>query len=236
MNIYSLILDILTAIIGLGIIVSAYRKGFLRSIILVIGYIASIFVAIYLSKYISSFIYTNFIRENIINSVQNLALTNPQNADVANIVNDFLQSLPKLFSSSIIAYFGGNEAIINNITNSTTDAVKDMGILVADTIAAPIITGLLQTICCFIVFLICIFIVKIISRAFSGFYAVPILGTINSVLGGVVGIAQAAIWIYILGILGKMVISFTANSLTYFNMDIINNSYLYNFFYHLKFI
>ncbi len=236
MSIYSIILDIITAVIGIGIVISAYKKGFLRSIILFVGYIASIFVAIYLSKFISSFIYTNFIRESIVNSVQNLALTNPQSVDVSIIVNQFLESLPKIFSSSLIAYFGGSQEIVNNITESTTGAVNNLGILVADTIAKPIITGLLQTISCIIVFFICIFIVKLVSKLFGGFYAVPILGTVNSVLGGIVGVAQAAIWLFVLGVIGKMIISFTANSLTYFNIDIINNTYLYNFFYHLKFI
>lgn len=223
-------------LIGISVIVSAYHKGFLRSIISVIGYIASIFVAIYLSKYISAFIYNTFIRENIIKSVQNVLLTNPQAGNIDNAVNQFLSELPSLFEKSVLVYFNGKQGVIDSIANSSKEITTNLGIVVADNIVGPIIIGLLQTISCIVIFIICTFIVKIVSRMFGGFSNVPVLGTINSILGAIIGIAQAGVWLFVLAIIGKMIISFTGNSLTYFNLDVINQSYLFKMFYQLKFI
>ena len=236
MQYYSIILDIAYVIIFLLVVISAYRKGFLRSVILCLGYIASIIISISVSRYLSKIIFDTFIRDNIIKAV-NSKLTGNVNADgIQTIVAEFMSKLPNIITKSISAYFGGQQGIIDNIQNSSGGVINNIGITIADNIVAPIVITLLQTLVCVIVFVLCIIVVKMIARLFTGFYAIPVIGPINSILGGVVGIAQAAILLYIIAVLGKMLISLSANELGYFNTKIIDSTYIFKLFYNSKFI
>ncbi len=236
MQLYSIILDIGCVIISLLVVMPSYRKGFLRSIILCIGYIASIIVAINVSRYLSKFIFDTIIRESIIKNVNTTITGNIDSAGIQTVVGGFMSKLPSFLKDSISAYFGGEQGIIDNLQKTTGGVVNSIGTTVADNIVAPIVVMLLQTLICVIVFVICIIIVKMIARLFQGFYAIPVIGPINSMLGGVVGIAQAAVLLYILAVLGKMLISLSSNSLEYFNTNIIQSTYVFKIFYNLKFI
>ncbi|WMJ23300.1 CvpA family protein [Paludicola sp. MB14-C6] len=236
MSLASIIMDIIIIAVVLFIVMSAYRKGFLRSAILTVGYFVSIFVAIYLSKIIGNFLYDTFIRQQIITSVNKALSGNIENIDIAAAIPIFLAKLPVFLTNSIYAYFGGKDAIISNLGNATSNATNNISIIISDQVVEPIVLLLLNAILSILLFLICIFIVKRIAKLFQGFYAIPVIGPINSFFGGVLGVIQAIIVVVIIAILSKFVISLTGNTLPYFNTKIIDSTYIFKIFYHLKFI
>ena len=61
MNLYAVLLDVIVVLILLLITLSAYRKGFLHSVILLAGYVASVIAAALLSGPAAGFIYERFL-------------------------------------------------------------------------------------------------------------------------------------------------------------------------------
>ncbi|MEG0691619.1 MAG: CvpA family protein [Oscillospiraceae bacterium] len=227
---YSFIIDIVTALIGLFIIYGAYRKGFIRSIILVIGYVFSIFLAIYLSKIVSVYIFNNFIRTPIINNINQTISSSVGNISVSMVVPAILSKLPKVILNPLFSSFGGESELIQLIDNQTGGILEKLGTVVADNVIAPILLSLMEVITCLIIFILCTIIVKIIAKMFTGLYAIPIIGSINSILGGVLGIVQTAIIYYLLALVISTIISLTANELPWINNEIMNSTYILKHF------
>ena len=85
---------------------------------------------------------------------------------------------------------------------------------------------------CLLIFVICVIIVKMIASLFKRFYKIPILGPVNSFLGGAVGVLKAAVLLYILAVAASFAVSVTANQLSWFNTDIISHSHIFSGFYN----
>lgn len=231
-----MILDVILILIAFIIIVASYKRGFLRSIILIAGYVASIIVAVVFSKLLSPWIFNTFMRNGIIENINGIVENTVGSANIPQVITEFFETLPQFLISLIDMSFGGNDTLVANIESSTNGMIANIGTAIADVVIMPLIVMLLQSILCIVIFLICLFIVKGVSSLFKSFYEVPILGKVNAVLGGVIGIGIAFVWLFILMIILKTIISFTGNSLTYLNTEIVEKTYIFKWLYQLKFI
>lgn len=231
-----MILDVILILIAFIIIVASYKRGFLRSIILIAGYVASIIVAVVFSKLLSPWIFNTFMRNGIIENINGIVENTVGSANIPQVITEFFETLPQFLISLIDMSFGGNDTLVANIESSTNGMIANIGTAIADVVIMPLIVMLLQSILCIVIFLICLFIVKGVSSLFKSFYEVPILGKVNAVLGGVIGIGIAFVWLFILMIILKTIISFTGNSLTYLNTEVVEKTYIFKWLYQLKFI
>lgn len=232
MNNYSVLLDVIILLIAVVIIISSYRKGFVRSIIMLAGYIASIFAAIWLSKVLSAYIFDNYMHDAIIKNIEQTISQSAKGSSFAAVLTSIFDKLPSVIVAPLLASFGGEEKIIAKLQESTGGAVSKLSSTVSDTVVAPIVTVLLQMFFCLLIFTVCVIIVKMISSLFKGFYSIPVLGPINSILGAGIGVLKAGIVIYVLAIAAYIVISLTGNHLPWLNTNIINKSILFKEFYN----
>lgn len=236
MNLYAVILDAAVVILGLILIISAYKKGFLRSVILVVGYIASILLAVSLSRYAADWAYTVVLEPSIAESINGTVAHTAEELSVATVIPALLTKFPSFVTNPILAGYGGQAGLIKSLEESTNGVVENLGDVISSTIVAPVVTAVLQMLFCLLIFIICVIIVKMVAALFKGFYALPILGPMNSILGAVLGILEAAIAIYILALVASIVISFTANGLAWLNSDVIQSTVLFRWFYGFSLI
>lgn len=230
-GIYSMAIDVIAVFIVLFSVYRAYKLGFLRSMVLLIGYVLSIFAAFYFSNLITNLLYDNVIRAQVIKSVDETILGMAEISNIATTVPAILAMLPNFLSRAISTSLGGNEAIIAMLEEKTSGIIDNISIVVSDFIVKPIVYALLQTLLCLIIFIICVIIVKTIAKIFKGFYVIPILGTVNSLLGGVLGIIQSGVFLLLLGLVSSAVIAIIGNSCSWFNNDILNSTYIFKYFY-----
>lgn len=227
---YSLIIDIITVIVGLLIVYSGYRKGFIRSIILVVGYILSVFIAIYLSKIISQYLFDSFIRTYVVDAINSAIEVNTGDFSAAAIIPIILAQLPKFIANPILSGFGGEAELYKLIDDKSNGVLENLGAVISDNVVQPIMISLLEIISCLIIFLICTIIVQIIARMFKGLYSIPIVGSLNAVLGGLLGIIQVIILYYIAALVISTIISLTANNLPYLNSEVLRSTYILKLF------
>ena len=230
MTIQSLIIDIITVLIGVFIIIDAYRKGFLRYVVLVVGCVLSFFVALYLSKIVSVHLFDAFFRENIIEYVNSTISQSVGDISIGTIVPAVFFKLPQGVQNLLYSQFGDVSQLVQLLESKTNGAVGDLGLIIADDIISPVFVGLIEVLSCFILFIIFVIIVKGIAKIFRNFYAIPIIGPVNSFLGGLLGIVQTVMIYYLIGLSISVIISFTANEMSWINQEVINSTYIIKYF------
>ncbi len=236
MTIYSLVLDALVVVIAFAIIGSAYRKGFLRSVILLTGYAASVFLAIVLGKYGAEILYQHLLGPQIASGVDKLVASSSEAITVEAAVPQILKRLPSFISKPFLAGFGGEKEMLRTLEETTGGILGNLGNAIETVVVKPIVVFLLQTVLCLLIFAVCAIIVKAIAAMFRKFYELPILGPINSILGGVIGIFEAAIVLFVLALAVSVVIALTSNELKWLNTNVIESTNLFRVFYDLKFL
>lgn len=236
MQIYSYIIDFIIVVIAFFTVIDAFKKGFLRSVVLLVGYFVAAIVTVKLSGYLATYIYDRFIYQNIVDNINSAVVAGLANMNIDEVVLASLSALPTFLSSLLKVNFGGVEGIKINLEQTKTTIEQNAGSTITDTIITQTIVPLLEVIFCILIFVILCGVVKAIASIFKNFYEIPILGPINSLLGGIMGIAQAIIMILILAVISNIVISMTDNNLSFYNNSILQNTFIFKWFFGSKFI
>ena len=126
--------------------------------------------------------------------------------------------------------------MLRTLEETTGGILGNLGNAIETVVVKPIVVFLLQTVLCLLIFAVCAIIVKAIAAMFRKFYELPILGPINSILGGVIGIFEAAIVLFVLALAVSVVIALTSNELKWLNTNVIESTNLFRVFYDLKFL
>ena len=123
------------------------------------------------------------------------------------------------------------EIIVALNNPSKEDGAKEL----TEVAVKPIVVTIIEIIIFIIAFTLLMIIVKILSNIISKtINFVPLVGTANKILGGVLGLAQGAFIVLILTLIIKALVSITNNELTMFNSSTIEETYLFKLIYDLK--
>jgi uncharacterized membrane protein required for colicin V production len=177
----------------------SYRRGFLRSLMGLVGAAVAFFAAYFYSSPAANWIYQKMLSDGITQAVktsvetygmesfdafaQKLDLILEQlPAVIANVVNSELdaQSLEQWYQSIVAANSGNIAAAL------------------ADNVIAPIITAMLQIVLFCLLFFVCSAVVKLLSGLLGGVRHLPAIGAFDGLLGGVFGAARGMLYVFVL--------------------------------------
>lgn len=228
---FSFIFDIIALAIVIISVAVSYKRGFLSSIILFLGYLASVLLSVFGGRYLSNSIYEKFIRSSIIDKV-NVALgENPVIISIVDTVGEIIESFPSFIKADVYSRFSSSDGVADFLISKNV-AAEQLGETIADEVVAPVVTGLLQTVCCLLIFVICVIIIRILASAFTNVDKIPLIGSVNKFFGGVLGLGQGAIILMIFCVAVELIIKITSNELSWLNYDLINRSYIFKLIYH----
>lgn len=228
---FPVIYDIIAVIIGLIIIFNAFHSGFLRSVVLAAGYLCSIVAAVFFSKMITAFLYKSFFRGWVIDYLEKLFSDISSSLPIDEMTSKAISQLPDFLTGVAVAFFHGEDKMSGIISGGIDNLSDTLPAVIADNIIAPIIYLLVQSLLCILLFIICVWIVKTIAKIFKNFYAIPVLGSINCFLGGVLGILQAGIVLYLIGVALFAIFSLGWGTDLFFNDATVRQGYLFKYFY-----
>ena len=86
---------------------------------------------------------------------------------------------------------------------------------------------------CLLIFILCAIIIRALASVFGAVRKIPVVGTLNAVLGAGVGVVFAVLVLFLLGIAGSLFIALSAGGVSWFNQEIIDQSFVYRFFFGL---
>lgn len=222
----SYILDaILVLIILITVFISA-KKGFVRTLVEVVGFVAAIFIAFTFSSPIASAVYGKMVEPVIVKTVENVS------TDTANTASDAVdavwQKMPAFVTES--NFLGlSKENISQQVEIETANGVTELADSVSNSFAKPVITKLLSVLISVILVVALIFVVKIAAKYINKLFSFSLIGTINKTLGGILGLVKGVALAVVFCMIITLIISFTKNGFLIFTYDAIQSSYIFKF-------
>lgn len=223
-NYTPLILDVLVILLLCYCTYRGYRSGFLKTIVNFIGYILSMAVAFAGSRALSQWIssmsrnhFMDFVSERI-----------DLNTGAESIAEQWNQSMPQAFIKAA-EYLGIHVERID-----PDAAVSGIAASITDNVLMPIVSWFLQGILFFVLFGVCCFLVKRIARALGVVRKIPLIGSVNALLGGIVGCLQCFLFLMILTSAVSLLFGLTGGFPPYFTPETVSQSRLFQLIYTLN--
>ena len=219
----SYILDAIVILIVLSYVFISAKKGFVRTLIEVVGFVAAIVIAFTVSTPIAEVSYDSFIYPSIAENVEETGKDNIN--DAADAV---WEKLPKFITEN--SFFGVSK---DNVTASAEDEFANQSDSIAQSISdkmiKPTVVKLLSVIVSFVLVIILLFVAKILAKYVNKLFTFSIVGDINKFLGGALGVVKGAAIAIIFCLVISIILSFTKGGFLIFTYDAINSSYLFKF-------
>ncbi len=176
--------------------------------------------------------------------LENMLLTevlsqNLKNSDVAESVNDIIaqvsEAVPALgLEGKTIDDI--DSGLVNNVVVSVVESSGNPSKAILDNVAKPVILVPLRTVIFVVLFFLVFIILSIIIRATSVVNKLPVIGKLNSLLGGVLGLVQGLVIVFIVVIIAHMAVAISNNTLIFLNEMTINKSYAFSWVYNFSFL
>ncbi len=224
------IIDLLMLALVIIIIYTGYRKGFLRSILSLGGFLIATVFSFMFGKMIAEGIFTSMVKPWLTSLVETQVVAGT-NENLAIAVDNMYQNLPGYLSGPLNFLFGSKEQVITNIQSAMAENSTTMTDSIVN-LLKPMMVVLISILTILILFLLCIFALRVIDKLLIQVRRIPVIGTFDGFLGGIVGVFQAALWMVILVFLVKAIILLSSNGITWLNDDVINSTFLFKWLYH----
>ncbi len=181
-SITGLLYDILFAAVLILTAAYGWKRGFLSSLLLLVGGLAGIFGAVWAARTFGPDIYSNYVGTAIAEKVS--AALSANGGDVASAVQG-MTFLPEAL----------RQALLNTVAEITGEATPQV---VA--VLEPIVLPLIQVIIFLVVCLVIRWAFRALAWALRGFNSIPLLGSLNRVLGLLLGAVSGALNCWLLSL------------------------------------
>lgn len=191
-----------------------FKRGIAITILNVAGVALTGFLAYHISNFLASWVYTAFVQQTLTTNLQQMIDTQGINSAIANSFS----ALPNWVMGMLgffLSIFGLDSSVYTNdfqVPNSTAAAVSAS----VENLIQPVITGMFRLVIGVVISIIIFIIIKILVKKLARVFKIPVVKQINKLLGGVLGLAEAAILVFFAVNIFSGVIEFS-------NPEMLNN-------------
>lgn len=207
------------------------KKGFIRSLIEIIGYVFSMVTAYLLSGFTAEFIYAHFFREEIINQISGQISQIASAGSASEQLQIILSSVPSF--NSLAQAFGVSVAQVGEeldtwLGQGTQQAAQS----ITDNIVRPIIVGIVQIFAIFILFMIISAVIRVIARLIDSSIGVFATNSVNHILGAALGFGKATIVMLVSCMVVALAVNIADEDVTDFFDTQMQSSVLFSAIYY----
>lgn len=199
----SIILDIILIAVLVLFVVLAAKKGFAKSLLELIAVVLALFLAYQLSPAVSNGIYDTAVKDNAIEYMEKQfeeidSSSSVKQAEVTlEAIPDFILSLA---SSAGIDTAGISKSVATELSGKFNP--QDAAEKLEEKAVRPIVTGVLNIMIFLLLAVVLIIVLKILAGFIAKIFNVPFVGTLNKILGAVLGtIKGVAVLVFICTVL-----------------------------------
>lgn len=171
-----------------------FKRGIAITILNVAGVALTGFLAYHISNFLASWVYTAFVQQTLTTNLQQMINTQGINSAIANSFS----ALPNWAMGMLgffLSIFGLDSSVYTNdfqVPNSAAAAVSTS----VENLIQPVITGMFRLVIGVVISIIIFIIIKILVKKLARVFKIPVVKQINKLLGGVLGLAEAAILVF----------------------------------------
>ena len=221
----SIILDICVVVLIIAIVLLSAKRGFARAAVELLGFIAAVFISLTISTPLSNITYDKIIEPSVVRSVSEI--TGASAGETADKVWDALPSALKNYSGKIGI---SKENLDKSISEDLASGVEDTAKGLSQNAVKPIAVRFISLIYSAVIFSALVFVVKILAKYINKLFSFSVAGSLNRLLGGIIGIPKGIIIAALICTVISIIISFTDKGCLIFTKDAVGNSW---FFKHL---
>ncbi|MEE0008791.1 MAG: CvpA family protein [Ruminococcus bromii] len=191
-----------------------FKRGIAITILNVAGLALTGFLAYHISNFLASWVYTAFVQQTLTTNLQQMIDTQGINSAIANSFS----ALPNWVMGMLgffLSIFGLDSSVYTNdfqVPNSAAAAVSTS----VENLIQPVITGMFRLVIGAVLSIIIFIIIKILVKKLAIVFKIPVVKQINKLLGGVLGLAEAAILVF-------FVVNIFSGVLEFSNPEMLNN-------------
>lgn len=191
-----------------------FKRGIAITILNVAGVALTGFLAYHISNFLASWVYTAFVQQTLTTNLQQMIDTQGINSAIANSFS----ALPNWVMGMLgffLSIFGLESSVYTNdfqVSNSAAAAVSTS----VENLIQPVITGMFRLVIGVVISIIIFIIIKILVKKLARVFKIPVVKQINKLLGGVLGLAEAAILVF-------FAVNIFSGVLEFSNPEMLNN-------------
>lgn len=191
-----------------------FKRGIAITILNVAGVALTGFFAYHISNFLASWVYTAFVQQTLTTNLQQMIDTQGINSAIANSFS----ALPNWVMGMLgffLSIFGLDSSVYTNdfqVPNSAAAAVSTS----VENLIQPVITGMFRLVIGVVISIIIFIIIKILVKKLARVFKIPVVKQINKLLGGVLGLAEAAILVF-------FAVNIFSGVLEFSNPEMLNN-------------
>jgi uncharacterized membrane protein required for colicin V production len=202
----SIILDLMVIIVFAFIVYTSYRKGLIRSIIELAGYLVAFLVSSILSDPIGKWIFSNFLQPIVSGQIKNYitseiasnATTQANGALGSSGITSFANNIPDAFKSMLGNYNISTDSLQNAAGSAITSGSQSAANTLVTNVIDPLAQIVSRGIAFIVVFALCMIAVRIVASMSGGFSKIPIIGSFNKVGGAIIGVLKSVLVLFII--------------------------------------
>lgn len=209
-----MIVDIIIIAIIVLFVIIGVKRGLAKTILNLAGLVLTAVSAYYISSFLSQLFYDMFIKQTVITNTQQIIEQNGIDYAVSNC----LEAVPQWINGIISFIVGAFGISLNEFQNQITVPanISSSASQVIESVLAPVVTSVLSIILVIILFIIILIIVKKLVKLVLRIFNIPVIKQINQFLGGIVGLAEGLLIVFIAVNVISMVAGFS-------NPDLLSN-------------
>lgn len=212
--------DAIILVIFLLFIILGVKRGFVRSVLDLVGTLAAMLVSMWFSGIAAQWVFSTFLQESLTRQIAEALQAAPA-ADAAEAV---LSVVPEILRGGLEA-FGITSDAINQAVAGTSGQAAAAVVAVLSPMVVSVLRGLFALV--LFVFLLVIF--RILSGVVCRIFRLPVLRQLDKGLGILLGVAQAALITVLLCFCAQALISVSSPWL----VETIQASQVYQFYLSL---
>lgn len=189
-----MIADIIIIAIFALLFIIDFKRGIAITILNIAGVALTGFLAYHISNFLASWVYTAFVQQTLTTNLQQMIDTQGINAAIANSFS----ALPNWAMGMIgffLSLFGTDASIYTNDFQIPNQAAATVSTSV-EKLIQPIVTGFFQMVIGAVISIIIFILIKLLVNKLAKVFRIPVVKQVNQFLGGVFGLAEAAILVF----------------------------------------
>ncbi len=193
----SIILDVILIAIFAAYVITAAKKGFVRTLLELVAVVAAIFLSFQISPVISQTVYDGFVEKEIVATLEEQISENVDALSVTEKANAVLDSIPD-FAVSLAASAGVEISTIKEQISSQKFDSQNLAQSLVDKIAEPIVVGALTIIIFILLAVVLMIALKFVAKLVSKLFDIPLVKSVNRSLGGVLGAIKGVLVVIVI--------------------------------------
>ena len=203
-----------------------YKKGIVKSLYGVISLVVSGIGSYILGKFLSSWVYTFFFEKSINESINNSITATAES--VTTSTENIFYNLPD-YVKNFLGFFG----IAEIGAYKTTGAIQTIETELQNAVRSTVVE-ILGFIFIVLLFILILFLMKILSKSILFIFEVPIIKQINGIFGMVFGLAEGLIICYIAVLACRLLLATAGRPVI--DAEMINSSLIFSKIFYSDFI